>query len=111
MRLVFVLIRLPLDGEGGPLAVDEVIFAIVQLPSSAPSGHLPHKGEGLVSSLLRLPLNGEGGPLAVDEVISLPHLHPSSVTRLTPRDTFPTRGKACCGFFTYYGAWQNHAFA
>ena len=70
------LFRLPLDGEGGPLAVDEVISLPHLHPSSAPSGHLPHEGEGLGYYMARTP-------------------HPPL------RGTFPTRGKACnvCDFY------------
>ena len=56
-----MLFFLLLEGEGGPLAVDEVADL-----TPDPSPH----GEGSENILFFLLHCGEGGPLAVDEVVS-----------------------------------------
>ncbi|MBQ1272357.1 MAG: hypothetical protein IIY12_02535, partial [Clostridia bacterium] len=63
---------LPLEGEGGPLAVDEVDFCIERKTATELycSGLFCNNYffNLLPTTSASLPLEGEGGPLAVDEV-------------------------------------------
>ena len=86
---------LPLVGEGGPLAVDEVFPAGRARPHPSVQARTPSPGRGrlLVSgACLCPPLGGEGGPLAVDEVFPpCPH-RPFSAQKVHAAEIHPGAG-------------------